>query len=127
MRASRSPSPELFAALPVTLWRATRGAASNNVKIVTHTRPQGVRTTGTLDDDVAAQLKSLAHERGIPFKEALNSSLRSALGDDTAVITPYKVPSRNLRLRPGLNLDKARALAGQLEDDEIVRKLELRK
>ena len=86
-----------------------------------------MRTTVTLDDDVAAQLKALAHERGIPFKEALNSALRSALGDDGAVVTPYQLPSRSLGLRPGLNLDKALALAGQLEDDEIVHKLELRK
>jgi hypothetical protein len=30
-------------------------------------------------------------------------------------------------VRPGIDLDKALRLAGELEDDEIVRKLDLRK
>jgi hypothetical protein len=85
-----------------------------------------VRTTVTLDDDVAAALHELARERGISFKEALNSSVRLGLGHGGAA-TPYTVPSRPLGLRSGVDLDKALALAGDLEDAEIVRKLELRK
>jgi hypothetical protein len=84
-----------------------------------------VRTTVTLDPDVAAALQELARERRISFKEALNSSVRRGLGQGAA--EPYRVPARPLRLRPGVNLDKALALAGDLEDAEIVRKLELRK
>jgi hypothetical protein len=37
------------------------------------------------------------------------------------------LPSRRLGLRPEINVDKALALAGELEEEEILRKLELRK
>lgn len=40
---------------------------------------------------------------------------------------PYRTPSRPLGLRAGIDLDKALGLASDLEDAEIVRKLELRK
>jgi hypothetical protein len=37
------------------------------------------------------------------------------------------VPTRPLGLREGVDLDKAARTAGELEDAELVRKLELRK
>lgn len=85
-----------------------------------------MRTTVTLDPDVAAKLKQTARERGISFKEALNASVRRGLGE-RASGRPYRVATRRLGVRPGLDLDRALALAGQLEDAEIVRKLALRK
>jgi hypothetical protein len=36
----------------------------------------------------------------------------------------YRTPSRPLGLRPGINLDKALQVAGDLEDAEIVYELE---
>jgi hypothetical protein len=86
-----------------------------------------MRTTVTLDPDVAAGVRALAAERGVSFKEALNSSVRRGLGRDRAGDEPYRVPSRRLGLREGVDLDKAARLADYLEDAEIVRKLELRK
>ncbi len=86
-----------------------------------------VRTTLTLDEDVAAALQALAAERGMTFKEAVNSTLRAGLSPRDERAKPYRVPARRLGLRPSVDLDKALRLAGQLEDDEIVRKLELRK
>ena len=44
-----------------------------------------------------------------------------------ATAKPYRVLARRLGARPGVNLDKALALAGELEDAEIVRKLSPRK
>ncbi len=86
-----------------------------------------MRTTVTLDPDVAAKLKQTARERGISFKEALNESVRLGLGGAGANARPYRVPTRRLGVRPGIDLDKALALAGELEDAEVVRKLSLRK
>ncbi len=86
-----------------------------------------MRTTVTLDPDVAAQLQALARERGISFKEALNTSVRAGISGKRGTVGPYRLPSRPLGLRPGTNLDKALALAAELEDAELVRKLELRK
>jgi len=87
-----------------------------------------MRTTVTLDPDLAAKVRSLARERGISFKEALNSSLRRGLVSGTAGSKqPYRLASRRLGLRPGVDLEHALRLAGELEDAETIRKLELRK
>lgn len=86
-----------------------------------------MRTTVTLDDDVAAALAALSRERGLTFKEALNSTLRSGLRPPSDVAGEYRVPARPLGLRPGVDLDKALRLAGDLDDEETLRKLALRK
>lgn len=86
-----------------------------------------MRTTVTLDPDVAAKLKQAARERGISFKEALNSNVRRGLESADADARPYRVRARQLGVRPGINLDKALQLAGELEDAETMRKLQLRK
>lgn len=86
-----------------------------------------MRTTVTLDPDVAAKLKQIARERGISFKEALNTSVRRGLERETAASKPYRVKPRRLGARPGVDLDRALRLAAELEDAEIARKLALRK
>jgi hypothetical protein len=87
-----------------------------------------MRTTVTLDPDVEAKLRMLARERGVSFKDALNSTLRRGLasGSDRAR-RPYRLASRPLDLRPGIDLEHALRFAGELEDAETIRKLELRK
>jgi hypothetical protein len=86
-----------------------------------------MRTTVTLDPDVAAKLKQAAQERGISFKEALNSNVRRGLESSGADARPYRVPTRKLGVKLGVDLNKALNLAGQLEDTETARKLQLRK
>ena len=86
-----------------------------------------MRTTLTLDPDVADRLRALARERGLPFKQVVNSVLRRGLSDGASAPAPFRVEARPLGLRPGIDLDRALDLAARLEDDEIVRKLELRK
>jgi Ribbon-helix-helix protein, copG family len=87
-----------------------------------------MRTTVTLDPDLAAKLKALARERGVSFKEALNGALRRGLGNEAAPAKqPYRLRSKPLDLRGGVDLEHALRLAGELEDAETVRKLELRK
>ncbi|MEX2620174.1 MAG: hypothetical protein WD250_08130 [Egibacteraceae bacterium] len=85
-----------------------------------------MRTTVTLEPDVAAQLKQRAQQQGISFKDALNSTLRAGLGGgiDRA---PFVQGTASMGLRPGVDLDRAGRLADELEDAERVRKLELRK
>ena len=82
-----------------------------------------MRTTVTLDPDVEARLREVARERGISFKEALNSAIRAGLMAARGA-REYRTPSRSLGLRPGINLDKALQTAGDLEDAEIVHELE---
>lgn len=95
---------------------------------LTAVKMPSMRTTVTLDPDVAAKLKEETRRRGISFKEALNSSVRRGL--ESAERTsgkPYKVRTAKMGARPGVNLDKALQLAGELEDEEILRKMSLRK
>jgi hypothetical protein len=86
-----------------------------------------VRTTITLDPDVAARLRSLARERGISFKAAVDVVLRRGLAEGAVSARPFRVQARPLHLRPGIDIDRAITLAAQLEDQETIRKLELRK
>jgi hypothetical protein len=82
-----------------------------------------MRTTVTLDPDVEAKLREIARERGVSFKDALNSAIRAGLMASRGT-REYQVPSRSLGLRAGVNLDKALQLASDLEDAEIVLGLE---
>lgn len=87
-----------------------------------------MRTTVTLDPDVAAKLKEEMRRKDISFKEALNSSVRRGLERQEAKPRPYKLPPpQRMKARPGVNLDKALQLAGELEDAETIRKLHLGK
>jgi hypothetical protein len=85
-----------------------------------------MRTTLTLDPDVADRLRALARERGLPFKQVVNAVLRRGLGDGRGP-EPFRIEARALGLRPGIDLDQALELAARLEDEETLRKLELRK
>lgn len=86
-----------------------------------------MRTTVTLDDDVAARLKQVARERGISFKEALNRAVRAGLRTESSAKRRSRTPTRALGLRAGVELTKAVAVAAAMEDEELIRKLELRK
>lgn len=89
-----------------------------------------MRTTLTLDDELAAALKKRAYETGRPFKEVVNEALRTGLeaGRVLPRPRPYTVePAALGEPLPGIDLDKALRIAGELEDDELARKLQLRK
>lgn len=84
-----------------------------------------MRTTITLDPDVEALVKKLMRARGIGFKQAVNEALRDALGAHGR--KPFATPARRMGFDPAVPLDKALRLAGELEDDELIRKLAARK
>jgi plasmid stability protein len=77
-----------------------------------------MRTTLTLDDDVAARLKSLMRQDGRSLKATVNDLLRLALSTKRVVKgrKPFRVEARDLGgLRPGLNLDNVGDMLEQLE------------
>ena len=84
-----------------------------------------MRTTLTLDDDLAGLLKQRARELGIPFKEAVNRTIRAGIGEATAT-RRHPVPktiSHSFGFRPGIDLDKLGQLADELEAEAFAEKL----
>jgi hypothetical protein len=89
-----------------------------------------MRTTITLEDGTARELKLKAFSSGKSFKQVVNETLRAGLASAPAAGRPrrYRLrPSSLGGVLPGFDLDKALALAAALEDAEIARKLEVRK
>jgi len=83
-----------------------------------------VRTTMTLDDDVAEALRTLAHERRQPFKQVVNDALRRGLAPREDTPPRSYTTVSNLGITPGVDMTKLNKLADALEDTEILRKLE---
>jgi hypothetical protein len=77
-----------------------------------------MRTTLTLDDDVAVKLKTEARRAGRPFREIVNETLRRGLASRRAAAKPqaFRVLARDLGdLRPGLSLDDVAGLIDQVD------------
>ena len=75
-----------------------------------------MRTTVTIDDDIAHLLEAEIRHSGATFKDALNRYLR--LGLAAAKQPPrkkFKVKPRMLGLPPGLSYDKVEELIEALE------------
>jgi hypothetical protein len=88
-----------------------------------------MRITLTIDDATGKALMDLARKSDRTFEEVVNDALRAGLGAKRAQkAKPYRLQPVSLGgVEPGVNLDKALALADALEDQEIAAKLELRK
>jgi hypothetical protein len=77
-----------------------------------------VRTTLTLDEDVAAKLRSLARRSGRAFREVVNEALRRGLATPgkTASREPFRVVARDLGARgAGLSLDNVAELIERVD------------
>ena len=57
-----------------------------------------LRTTVTLDPDVAEQLKALARRRNLSFKAALNNAVRTGLAVERGGGRPYQAPVNGVPL-----------------------------
>lgn len=77
----------------------------------------GMRTTLTIDDDLAGLLKRRARELGVPFKEAVNRTIRAGLGEQAKPRrrAAPKTVAHSFGFRPGVDLDKLNQLADELE------------
>jgi hypothetical protein len=80
-----------------------------------------MRTTVTLDADTEQLLRRRMAEQKVSFKQAINDAIRAGLGRDAAQTAPI---TRTFDMGvPRVDLDKALRLAGELEDEEIIRKM----
>lgn len=81
-----------------------------------------MRTTITLTPDADALVRRVMRERGLSFKDAVNAAIIEGLAP-TARATPVETPTFDLG-RARLPLDRAVALAAELEDEQLLRKRE---
>jgi hypothetical protein len=86
-----------------------------------------MRTTVTLDPDVQALIRKAMKERGLSFKDALNSALRAGLTTTKPAKQRFVQKTFSLGAEQNFRWDKALAAADALEDEELTRKLALRK
>lgn len=76
-----------------------------------------MRTTLTIDDDLAGLLKQRTRQLGIPFKETVNRAIRAGLAE-AAKPQRGKAPktiAHSFGFAPGVDLDKLGQLADELE------------
>ncbi len=76
-----------------------------------------MRTTLTLDEDVAADVKAEARRSGKPFKAVVNELLRAALHlrRKPRAVPPFTVRARQLGVRSGLDYDRIAELMEHVE------------
>ena len=76
-----------------------------------------MRTTLTLDDDLASILLRETKRKGLSFKEMVNSTLRRGIAQEQLAPPRKKVATRphDFGFKPGIDLDKLNQLSDELE------------
>lgn len=85
-----------------------------------------MRTTLTLDADVARSLRAAVQRRGISFKEAVNNALRAGLGLETAARrtrTRFVTTPHAGGLKAGIDPRKLGKLADELEAQTTLQRI----
>ena len=97
-----------------------------HLDIVTPTHHDvAMRTTLTLDDDVAERVRQEIHRTGEAMKAVVNQALRLGLGMAGKPVRPprFKVEAHDFGVKPGFDLDRMNQLIDELEATEVTRKL----
>jgi hypothetical protein len=83
-----------------------------------------MRTTVTLEPDLAKKVEALAHRRGQSFKQALNEVVRRGLTSPAQreAQARYIVQPHHGGFRPGIDPGKLNHLADQLEVEDFIAK-----
>lgn len=84
-----------------------------------------MRTTITLTSAAEEAIRRVMRERGLSFKDAVNSAILAGLAS-VPPAQPFETPVRRLG-RARIPLDRALAVAADLEDEALARKQELAK
>jgi hypothetical protein len=86
-----------------------------------------MRTTITLEPDVEALISTVMKERHISFKDAVNSAVRAGLTQSRQQGAGFVQKSFSLGSERNFRWDKALEAAAAIEDEDLARKLSLRK
>lgn len=82
-----------------------------------------MRTTLTIDDDLAGILRRKARELDKPFKQLVNEALRKGLAENLPANAPrIAVRPHDFGFSPGIDLDRLNQLADQLEVEDYLAK-----
>jgi hypothetical protein len=81
-----------------------------------------MRTTLTLDDDVARLVEDAVHRQRRPMKQIVNDALRQALAPRIPRQEPYHLVPHESSVRPGFDPAGFNRLVDELEDEAIIDK-----
>jgi hypothetical protein len=84
-----------------------------------------MRTTLTLEPDVAKLIEREAHRQRKPIKQIVNEALRRGLTSPALMRgrKPFRVQPHVTSLRPGIDVARFNHLADELEDEALVEKM----
>lgn len=84
-----------------------------------------MRTTLTLEPDVARLIDEAAHQQRKPVKQIVNEALRRGLAPQagTPARKSFRVKPHKTTLRAGIDIASLNSLADELEDEAITEKL----
>jgi hypothetical protein len=88
-----------------------------------------MRTTLTLDPDVARLIEEEAHRQRKPIKQIVNEALRRGLAPRALTRSKrrYTVHPHRTTLRPGIDAGSFNRLADELEDEALLEKMRARR
>jgi hypothetical protein len=82
-----------------------------------------MRTTLTLDPDVAQKLKRRMADQKLTLKDAVNRALRAGLAvEERKPKAPFKVKAHAFGFRAGIDPDKMNQLSDDLEVEDFLAK-----
>ena len=79
-----------------------------------------MRTTLTLDADVARLVEETVHRERRPMKQVINDALRRALTPARPPAAPYELRAHESAVRPGLDLAGFNRLSDDLDDEAVI-------
>lgn len=78
-----------------------------------------MRTTLTIEDDIAVRIEERRRREGESLKQVVNGLLREGLrsGQGTPEVREYRTKAHALRMRPGFDTARLNQLVDELETD----------
>lgn len=78
-----------------------------------------MRTTITLDDDVARLISDAQHRERKSFKQVVNEAVRRGLAESAPAVPAYQLPVHHSGVRPGVDVTALNRLADELDDEAL--------
>jgi len=76
-----------------------------------------MRTTVTIDDDIARLISDIQHRDRTSFKRVVNDALRRGLTATAPQLSPYQIRPHHSGPRPGVDVTALNRLADEPESD----------